>query len=210
MESGTAVERGLYSFTNSKSQLVERINFLESENSELRTKLVDYSLLENENSGLKNSVLTKSNSIIAAVIGKPGISQYDTLLTESGEGVAVGKKVYSLSGVPLGTVTTNTNKFNTVTLYSSPGVETNADIILTDAVDSVNVAIRGRGGSSFEAIVPKDVTVPVGSLATMPSLFSEPFAEVVKTVARDDTKDQIVYLRSIVNFQYLRYVVFAE
>jgi cell shape-determining protein MreC len=210
LNSEIIVERGLYGLTNSKSSLVKRINELETQNEELRTKLKDYNLLENENSGFKNSVLNKSNSVLAAVVGKPGFSVYDTLLINVGKDVLVGNKAYTISGVPMGTITDASLGYGTVTLYSSPGVETTADIVLTDAMDSVSVTMRGRGGGGFEAIVPKDIIVPVGSLVTIPSLFNEPFAEVVKTVARDDTKDQVVYLRSIVNFQYLRYLVIGE
>ena len=212
LETDAIVERGVIGFTHSKSNLVQHIQSLESENEELRTKLKDYSLIENENSGFKSSILSKSNGTIAAVVGKPSVSVYDTLLIilPKDKEIVLGTKAYTLSGVPMGSVT-NVSGFNaTVTLYSTPGVETNADIILSDAMDSTNVTMRGRGGGGFESIVPKDIMVPVGSLATIPSLFNEPFVEVVKTVARDDTKDQVVYLRSIVNFQYLRYLVLGE
>lgn len=210
IETSTAFERGIYSAISSKSKLLQRIDSLEAQNELLRSRMVDYSLIENENSGFKNSVLVRSDSVLASVIGKPSLSAYDTLLINVPEVVQVGKRVYTISGIPLGTVSNVSGNDATVTLYSSPGVETNADIILEDAVDSTSVVFRGRGGASFEAIVSKDIEIPVGSLATVPSLFSEPFAEVVKTVSRDDTKDQVVYLRSVVNFQYLRFVVIEK
>jgi len=210
LNSEIIIERGLYGLVNSKSSLINHIEDIESQNEELRAKLKNYELIENENSGFKNSVLTRSNTILSAVVGKPGFSVYDTLLINTNNDVEIGSKVYTLSGVPMGTVTNMASGTGTATLYSSPGVETNADIIMGDAMNSISATMRGRGGGSFEAIVPKDIVIPVGSLATIPSLFNEPFAEVVKTVARDDTKDQVVYLRSIVNFQYLRYLVIGE
>ncbi len=202
--------RGLYSLTHSKKALLNRIEFLESENAELHSKLADYSLIENENSGLKNSILQNVSGIVASVVGKPGRSQYDTLLLDPAPGINEGMHAYSISGVPLGTVTQVTNPGTTLTLYSSPGIETNADIILNNAMESVSVNLIGRGGGAYESIVSKDVSIPVGSLAVMPGLFAKPMAEVVKIIERDDTKDQIVYLRSITNFQYLRYIILTN
>lgn len=210
INASTAFERGIYSSLHSKSKLLMRIESLESENEELRTRMADYSLIENENNGFKNSVISRSETAVASVIGKPSISAYDTLLVNVSEDIVVGKNVYTLSGIPLGSVTAISGNIATITLYSSPGIETSADIILDNAMDTSSTALRGRGGGGFEAIVSKDIDVPVGSLATMPSLFNEPLAEVVKTVSRDDTKDQIVYLRSIVNFQYLRFVAIEK
>ena len=126
---------------------------------------------------------------------------------ESEKEILVGSKILSLSGVPLGTVDLVNNKIGTVTLYSSPNTETNAELILNNAMQSINVTLRGRGGASFETIIPEDVDVPIGSLVVIPGIKENPIAEVVKIVKRDDTKDKIVYLRSILNFQYLRYVV---
>ncbi len=210
LNTSLAIERGLYSLTNSKQSLLNRVNNLESENAELRSKMIDYNLIENENSGFKNSVVSRSDTVVASVIGKPSLAAYDTLVVKSSDVVSYGFKAYTLSGIPIGDVTYFENGAGTVTLYSSPGVETLADITLNDAMSSVSVSMRGRGGGGFEAVVPKDIDIPVGSLATMPSLFGEPFAEVVKTVARDDTKDQVVYLRSVVNFQYLRYIAVGQ
>ncbi len=210
IETSTAFERGIYSVTHSKSKLLQRINSLESENEALRSRMADYSLIENENSGFKNSVLTRSESVLASVVGKPSLSAYDTLLVDAPEGTTVGKKVYTISGIPMGSVTSVSGRNATITLYSSPGIDTNAEIILEDAMNSTSANFRGRGGASFEAILSKDIEIPVGALATIPSLFNEPFAEVVKTVSRDDTKDQVVYLRSVVNFQYLRFVVIEK
>ncbi len=210
IETSTAFERGIYSTAHSKSKLLQRIDSLEAENETLRSKMIDYSLIENENSGFKNSVLAKSDSVLASVIGKPSLSAYDTLLVSVPEGIQIGKRVYTISGIPLGSVSSVSGRDATITLYSSPGIETNSEIILEDAMNSISAVFRGRGGASFEAIISKDVEIPVGSLATVPSLFSEPFAEVVKTVSRDDTKDQVVYLRSVVNFQYLRFVVIEK
>ncbi len=210
LEASNAVERGLYSLTHSKQNLLNRVNDLESENAELRLKMVDYDLLQNENSGFKNSVIEKSDTVVATVVSKPSAAVYDTLVIKSSDVVNTGNDVYTLSGIPIGSVTSFMDGNGTVTLYSSPSTETVADILLEDAMDSISVTMRGRGGGGFEAILPKEVKIPVGSLAVKPSLFGEPFAEVVKTVSRDDTKDQIVYLRSIVNFQYLRYIAIGK
>lgn len=204
------VSRGAYGLTHRKSVLLQRIESLEAENAEFHSKLADYTLLQNENSGLKNSVLSNTSGIVAAVVGRPGKSQYDTLLVDSAPGAAVGMQAYTLAGIPLGVVSDATGSGATVALYSSPGVETGVDIVLGDALSSVSAVLRGRGGGGYEAILPKDVEIPIGSLAISPGLFAKPMAEVVKIVSRDDTKDQIVYLRSIVNFQYLRYIVLTN
>lgn len=210
VKAGHVTERGLFSLVHSKSDLLNRIETLESENAELTSKLISYSLIENENSALKNSVFAELNGIVAGIVGKPGKSEYDTLLIDPAPGIHDGMRAYTIAGVSLGKVTYAAVPGATVTLHSSPGIETDADIILNDAMQSVQVVLRGRGGGAYEAIVPTNVAIPIGSLATIPGLFSKPVAEVVKIVTRDDTKDQIIYLRSVVNFQYLRYIILVD
>lgn len=210
LETGSMIERGLYSLVHSKSKLMNHIQSLEAENAELHTKLIDYSLLENENSGFKNSSAKDLNGTIATVIARPSSTPYDTLLIKTDFATNIGMNVYTISGIPLGTVTNVSGNNSTITLYSSPGNKVDADIILGDAMDAINASLRGRGGGAYEAITPKDVDIPIGSFVIIPSLTDKPMAEVVKIVERDDTKDQMVYFRSTVNFQYLRYVILAN
>lgn len=207
LQAGHMAERGVYSAVHSKSQLLAHIESLEAENSELHSTLIDYSLIENENSGFKNSIAGLVNGTIATVVARPSKTAYDTLLIKTDFPVTVGMHAYSLAGVPLGTVSDVSKTGSTVSLYSSPGNEITADIILSDAMNSINASLRGRGGGAFEAITSKDVDVPVGAFVVMPGISDKPFAEVVKIAVRDDTKDQLVYFRSVVNFQYLRYIV---
>lgn len=216
-EAGSVFSRGLYSITHSKSQLLNRIESLEAQNSELESKLIDYSLIENENSAFKESVISNINGTIASVIARPSRTPYDTLLINSFETLNPNGVVYSVSGIPLGTldseklnILTNTqNKTfsSTVKLYSNPGNEIDAEVVLDDAMDSLSVKLKGRGGGSYESIVPADINIPIGSFVIIPEFSSKPIAEVVKISNRSDTKDKVVYFRSTVNFQYLRYVL---
>lgn len=220
VNTGSNLSRGLYSLAHSKSDLLNRIESLESENSELQNKLVDYSLIENENNGFKGSVISNIGGVVATIIARPSKVPYDTLLINTSEPINSNAVVYSVSGIPLGHVDSEkinilTNKDNkiyssTVKLFSNPGNEFDADIILNDAMDSTTVKLKGRGGASYEAIIPADINVPVGSFAVIPSLSSKPIAEVVKISSRNDTKDKIIYLRSTVNFQYLRYILISK
>ncbi len=207
LEAGTMAERGAYSAVHSKSELLRHIESLESENAELHTKLIGYSLIENENSGFKNSAAANLTGTIATVVARPSKTAYDTLLIKTDFPVTVGMHAHTLSGVPLGTVTNVSESGSTVSLYSTPGNEIDADIILSDAMDSITTKLRGRGGGAFEAITSKDVVIPIGALVSKPSVSGKPFAEVVKIAVRDDTKDQLVYFRSVVNFQHVRYIV---
>lgn len=210
VEAGASFERGMYSLFHKKSSLLNRIESLESENAELRSKLVDTAILENENSAFKNNSNLNETTIVSAVVAKPSKSLYDTLIVEYNGEPLLNSKVKTFSGVTIGELTDVTKNSGTVTLFSSPGFETTADLVLSDAMDSLSITMRGRGGGGFEAIISKDIIIPVGSLAVFPGVNSKPFAEVVKIVKRDDTKDQIVYFRSIVNFQYLRYVILQK
>lgn len=210
LDTGSMIERGLYALVHSDAKLLNHIESLEAENAELHTKLIDYSLLENENSGFKNSVAKDINGTIASVIGRPSSTPYDTLLIKTDFSVNVGMKVYSLSGIPLGDVTNVSGNTSTITLYSSPGNKIDADVILSDAMDAISTTLRGRGGGAYEAITPKDADIPIGSFVIIPGIANKPIAEVVKIAVREDTKDQIVYFRSTVNFQYLRYVILTN
>jgi hypothetical protein len=220
LDSKTIFSRGLYSLTHSKSDLLNRIESLESQNAELQTKLIDYSLVENENSGFKGSVISNINGIVGTVIARPSKTLYDTLLIKTSDPLKTGSVVYSISGVPLGNVSDekpnilidDENNFfaNTITLYSNPGNEIDADIILNNAMDAISVKLKGRGGGAYESVIPADVNVPVGSFVVIPEFSSKPIAEVVKISNRNDTKDKVIYFRSTVNFQYLRYILITK
>lgn len=207
---GHSIEAGFYNMTHSKKSLVEHIRNLETQNAELSTKLKDYDVISNENSGFKNSKSDGINGDIVTVVAKPSKIAYDTLLIKSNNLINLNKQAVTISGVPLGIVSDSNNLLGTVDLYSSPGNEISAEIILEDAMDSLTVMLRGRGGGGFEAVTPQDIIIPIGSLVYMPNVSPKPFAEVVKISPRDDTKDQIVYFRSVVNFQYLRYLVLVN
>ncbi|OGI78669.1 hypothetical protein A3C57_02015 [Candidatus Nomurabacteria bacterium RIFCSPHIGHO2_02_FULL_33_12] len=207
LSTGDSVSRGLYSMTHTKANLLNRIEYLESQNAELNTKLINYNLLENENIGFKNSTIVNNSGTIAIVIARPSKVVYDTLLIKSNSNIEQGINAYSLSGVPLGNVIKTEKNGSTVKLYSTPGNEVDANLILYNVFDSIDVTLRGRGGGSFEAVISKDVIIPIGSLVFLPNISDMPFAEVVKIHTSDDTKDQIIYFRSTVNFQYLRYVI---
>lgn len=202
--------RGLFS---TKAELLQSIDSLRSENSALRSDLVNMKLLQEENLALKNlKEKQETHYIVAGVVAKPANSAYDTLILDRGEhdGISVGMRVYGFSGVYLGSISSVTISDSTVTLHSTAGNSFNAEILLADATNSVPAVMRGRGGGAFETILPKDVILNHGALAVFMGSVAHPFAEVVRTVERSDTADQIVYLRSIENMQYLRYVVVKQ
>lgn len=207
VESKQILERALVTNLSSKTKLLEEVEYLKSQNQELYTKLLDYEIIENENATFKNLQDLGELEILAFVVARPSETFYDTLLVRTSKPVLENKNVYTISGVPIGFVSSTNGNNAVVTLYSSSGLEKNAELINNNDFTNNPVILYGRGGGGFEAILPQEINISIGSYAVLLGGNQKPFAEVVKTIVEEDTKDKIVYLRSVVNFQHTRYVM---
>lgn len=119
--------------------------------------------------------------ILAGVLARPPESPYDTLVIDQGSaaGVAAGAKAYGPGGVAIGKVASVTASSARVTLYSSPGTETQAWV----GVARIPVTLAGAGGGAFTASADATAGVVAGDL-----IYTEgPGAVPLGAVARVDT-----------------------
>jgi hypothetical protein len=197
----------LYGTFSKKPELVKKIKELKSENEELRLKIADYAKLENENLGLRG--LKESNEInfisVLQVYAKPGMSSYDTFITEKTTDDFIGFPVLTLSGMPLGTVAKVYKNGSIVELYSQNKRETKARLFLDNALENIDVTLMGNSGSSFVARVPKNTIVPIGSLVYV-APYEKPIAKVVNIETIEDTQELVLTMSYAQNINYISHV----
>ncbi len=101
--------------------------------------------------------------ISARVIARPQHTHFDSLVIDQGSsaGVVVGDTVTAF-GVMVGSVSSVSRNSAVVQLTSSPGSTRDFELGEPRAV----VVAEGKGGGSFEALVPRDVELAVGDVVT--------------------------------------------
>ncbi|MDQ5893332.1 MAG: rod shape-determining protein MreC [Patescibacteria group bacterium] len=139
--------------------------------------------LQKENADLKKIFDTRvsSSSLVAYVLKKPPFSAYDTFIIDAGldSGVKNGAKVYAIGKVIIGEVIDASPLISKVKLYSSYGEKFEVFI----GVDDIQATATGRGGGSFEAVLPRDVKIQEGDTVTIPHLTTTVFGIVKRVIA---------------------------
>ncbi len=180
---------------------------LKTRNEELVLAMTDYQIIKKENEELKTilgKVNTKGSVVLGTILAKPNKSLYDTLVLDVGinNGVEIGDVVWAGMEFPLGKITVANEHTSVVTLFSSAGFVTDAQI------DSTNTSVDlvGRGGNNFEISVPHDLNIPSGSFAVIPTLGSKIVAIVVDIIFDPHEPMNKIILKSPVNIQDLKWV----
>lgn len=201
-----SIDSSSYIIRNKKSVFNENKN-LQSENVILKDRMINYEILERENTELKelfNRIQNPSSYILARVLSKPNKSPYDTLVIDIGKDkmLVSGEKVYVSNSLPLGEIVEIYENTALVKLYSSPDEVTEAEIDVVGA----SVELVGRGGGNFEMVIPKDLSVPNGVAVVLPGLNSKVLAIVVDTISEAKDPTNKIILKSPVNIQELKWV----
>jgi cell shape-determining protein MreC len=205
----TAIE-----FINSESYLIhskssiftENENLLR-ENYDLKSLMIDYQILKDENIKLKElmgRIGTKNNLILASILAKPNISPYDTIIVDVGSdiGIREGNKVYTNGNTPIGNVSKVYSNTSLITLYSNPGQITEAML----SGSNISVQLLGRGGGNFEMIIPNDLPSPKGTMVILPYIRSEIIAIIDEIISSPTDPVKKIILRSPINIEELRWV----
>lgn len=157
-------------FFRFKSSLVAENRELREKMAEAQIQLLALESLRQENESLKHMFGRgeKQNPLLAAVLRKPPLFPYDSLLLDVGEdrGVKKGDKVVAKLTVVIGEVEEVYGTTAKVLLYSAPGMATSALV----GSASVPVEALGKGGGNFEARLPRDVPIAVGDSVVLPGL----------------------------------------
>lgn len=163
--------------------------------------------LKKENAEMKELLgrrVKEPNGALAAVLSKPPVAPYDTLLIDSGDddGVAIGDYVRAYGETVIGRVVAVSRSTARVKLFSSPGEK--FEVIAGKA--NISAEAEGLGGGNFRIRLPRGVDVSEGDSVIIP-LISQSAAGVV-AVVRFTPNDsfQDVFFKSAVNLFELRWV----
>lgn len=185
-----------------------------TENKRLRFELASFAARDKEHAALKkeNAELKElfgrrakeSKGVLAAVLSKPPIAPYDTLVIDAGEedGVAVGDYVRAYGEAVIGRVVAVSSATARVKLFSSPGEK--FEVIAGKA--NVSAEAEGLGGGNFRIRLPRGVDVSEGDPIIIPSVSPEAagVVAVVRFVPTDPFQE--VLFKSTVNLFELRWV----
>jgi rod shape-determining protein MreC len=188
------------SISNENHNLIEEI-------SELRTTMIDYQILKNENDQLKEMIgrlPVKNNLMLGNILTKPNRSPYDTIIIDIGNnmGVRSGNVIYANGNVPIGNIDKVYSDTSLAVLYSSPGQKTDGFLDGSNA----SVELVGRGGGNFEMIIPIELSVEKGQIVYLPGNNSEVLALVNEIISKPSDPFKLVILSSPVNIQNLKWV----
>ena len=181
-------------------------SLLQKENEMLRRSLAAQSLelLSHRNTVRENDELKAmlgrsvgKQTVVAAVLAKPPVSPYDTLLIDAGEkqGVSLGNDV-RVSTFRIGRVEAVFPHEAKVVLLSAPGETTT--VFLGEA--RVQATAVGRGGGNFETEVPRDVALAVGDPVLLPGIEHAMLGAIDEIQVRPTDSLQKVLFRLPVNF----------
>lgn len=198
---------GAFSFKNSLIKENEKLSLKLIENNLF---LLNYQSVLKENIELKEILNRKKNNtemLVSAILSKPNVSPYDTIIVDVGEsaGVEEGSLVFALGDIPIGRIFDVYPNSAKVVLFSSAGDKT--EVVMNDK--NISMQIVGRGGGNFEMIIPRDFVLEEGSTVSLPGISSYIVA-IVETVV-SDPRDSFtkVLLSSPVNIQELKFVEIA-
>jgi len=159
---------GVWGYFASKRSLLEENTQLKEQNALLSNQLLGYTTLLEENTQLKEALgrAPEGKAILAAVLKRPPLTAYDTMIVDVGEkdGVTLGDKVVIGGNNVIGDVAEVESLTSKVRLYSSNGIHTDVELGST----TIPTVAVGRGGGNFEATVPRDASVHQGDLITLP------------------------------------------
>lgn len=146
----------------------------------------------------------KADMVLAAILAKPNVSPYDTLLIDAGinSGIQMGNMVFALGDVPIGRVDTVLQNSAKVTLFSTAGEKT--QVVVGDK--NVFLEAVGRGGGNFEMNTPRDFIMQKGDKVVLPGIMPHVLAITETTIS--DPRDPFIkaLLVSPVNIQELKFV----
>jgi cell shape-determining protein MreC len=155
---------------NENTQLKQRVQDLELEAQDSLMLNTQGTLFLNQFGTLKND-----HEPLVRVISRPSQSPYDILILDIGTTrVSVGDMIVGPGNIALGTITEVYSKTAKAKLFSSPGVETEAEL----AGSGATVILKGVGGGNMSLLVPKSFPVKTGDIFVRPGSRDRILAQV--------------------------------
>jgi len=208
------VRNNIVSFISSNHDVLKSKLALINENNTLKEQIQSYEkdrvfadAIKKENEDLKNILnrnTTYSKKILSAVLEKPYLSPYDTLIIDVGsrDGVSTGDKVLANGYNFIGYVSEVYDGSSKVILYSSYGEKVKVFI----GPNNVEKEAMGIGGGNFKIEMPKEMDIKEGDSITIPSISANLFAVVEKVESKENDSFENILFKSVVNMSELRWV----
>jgi cell shape-determining protein MreC len=163
-------------------------------------------ILLSENKELKQRLgrHTTGETILAAILVKPNISPYDTLIIDVGSnhGVFLGKRVIVSDSIVIGYVSDVLPNSSYVRLFSSPGEK--VEMLL--GREHIMVEALGMGGGNFQIMLPREVEISVGDPAIIPGIDAQIFGTVERIEFDSTDTVKRIFLKNPVNIAHLKWV----
>lgn len=205
-----ALEQGreLLGYFRLKGNLIEENQRLEEENEELERLRSWSRLILQENRELKELLgrhRSESQLVLAAILSRPPLSPFDTLIIDAGtrEGVRVGDLVLASPASALGRIIEVGGRQSKVLLFSSSGGETPV------LVGTSTIAARalGRGGQNFLIELPQEIKVGLGDLVYLAGSDLYLLGEISVVKESPAEPFQTLFFSSSANIQQLRWLL---
>ncbi len=188
-----------------RSELINRIAELEQAVAIASGTDLTQQRLYEENQWLRQLLGVQNDSrVAAAVIARPGQLPYDYLQIDRGtiDGIQAGAPVYVGKDNVIGVVTSTTERYSFVELFTTPGFSTTAFI----SGANVMATIDGHGGGIARVRVPQGVPLQVGDLVHLPSLDPGVFGRVAYLENEPSQPEQFGYIALSQPVSSLHYV----
>ncbi len=191
----------------SKSDLYKQNILLRAEIAKRDQAIVEVDAVRKENESLKalmGRLRPETHTVLAAILAKPNVTPYDTLIIDRGsaDGVRIDNRVFVAGDVLIGTIESVDIHTSKVLMYSTPG--NISQVIYGDTGKYFNA--RGAGNGAMEVDISREIDVKVGDMFFYPGL-DNTVVGIVRKVdfdPRDSFKK--VILKSPVNIQEERWV----
>lgn len=180
---------------------VARLADIELENKHLRDALAELSLVSETTQPLS------LRTVAVPVVARAGVFLYGTLAVENntGHSFAEGARVYGNDGIVIGTIKSIAGSIAQVQLLSVVGGTYNATV--TNAEGTVlALSVVGKGHGNFIAYVPRDASIPIGTLVYTDATGFEPIGVVAETYADPADSVRTVRIHTPFVIEALRFV----
>lgn len=171
---------------------------------------VQVKALTDENTQLKEILgrVVNEKSVLAAIVRRPPMSPYDTLIIDAGDAdaVKVNDLVYAYGNILIGMIVQTEEHTSKVRLFSSPGEKYMAVVHSAAGKASLEATTTGRGGGVFEIILARDSGVAVGDSVTIPNINPSIFGLVTSVIAEPARAFSTILFTSPVNMAELNWV----
>lgn len=189
--------------TLEKERLTEENQALAAENRALADHVASLTLLLGD-----VRPVSQPSGIVVGVVARPPVSPYDSLVVASGsaDGVAEGMEAFGNGGIPVGTVTSVSQSFSRVTLFTAPGVTLEAWV----GTNHTPLTLHGAGAGAFSAEALRAAGIAEGQAVYAPGPGALPLG-VVKSVTGDPAAPTVsVHIAPAVNPFTLSYLVLRD